>query len=158
MTECRCCSKNIKSQLFSAKLHGKNVAYFSCDNCGYVQTEEPTWLKDSYTSVINRSDTGIMQRNLSNLSLVLSTLILMKNRNAQVVDYAGGYAFLVRLLRDAGVNALWSDPYCENLVAKGFEYETKNIVNLVTAFESFEHFVRPCEEMVKLLNIAQIYF
>lgn len=154
MIECRCCYKNIKSQLFSAKLHGKNVAYFSCDNCGYVQTEEPTWLKESYTSVINRSDTGIMQRNLSNLSLVLSTLILMKNRKAQVVDYAGGHGFLVRLLRDVGVNALWSDPYCENLVAKGFEYKNKNRANLVTAFESFEHFVQPYDEMVKLLNIA----
>jgi hypothetical protein len=61
---------------------------------------------------------------------------------------------LVRLLRDVGVNALWSDPYCENLVAKGFEYKNKNRANLVTAFESFEHFVQPYDEMVKLLNIA----
>jgi Nif-specific regulatory protein len=38
-----------------------------------------------------------------------------------VVDCAGGYGILVRLLRDYGVNALWSDPYCENVLAKGFE-------------------------------------
>jgi hypothetical protein len=75
-------------------------------------------LEEAYASTINNSDTGIMSRNLSNISLVLATLILIKNRNSLVVDCAGGYGFLVRLLRDIGVNALWSDPYCENLVAK----------------------------------------
>jgi hypothetical protein len=75
-------------------------------------------------------------------------------RKSQVVDYAGGNGFLVRLLRDVGVDALWSDPYCENLVARGFEYANDKQANLVTVFESFEHFVRPIDEMVKILDIA----
>ena len=154
MNKCRCCSNNLNEQLFSAELLKKNVAYFECNNCGYVQTEEPSWLEDAYASIINNSDTGIMSRNLSNVSLVLATLVLMKKRSSSVVDYAGGHGFLVRLLRDIGVNALWSDPYCENLVARGFEYENKNQATLVTAFETFEHFVRPSDEMTKLLDIA----
>lgn len=76
-----------------------------------------------------------MSRNLYNVSLVLGTLTLMKSRSYPVVDYAGGHGFLVRLLRDIGVDAFWSDPFCENLVARGFEYENKNKVELVTAFE-----------------------
>ena len=52
------------------------------------------------------------------------------------------------------MDAFWSDPYCENLVARGFEYENDKQANLVTAFESFEHFVRPIYEMVKILDIA----
>jgi hypothetical protein len=154
MNQCRCCSENIINQLFSAKLFKKNVAYFECSYCGYVQTEEPSWLEDAYSNVINKSDTGIISRNLSNVSLVLATLTLMQYRSSPVVDFAGGYGFLVRLLRDIGIDALWSDPYCENLLARGFEYKSKNQVMLVTAFESFEHFIRPSDEMSKLLDIA----
>jgi len=154
MNSCRCCKENLKKQLFSAKILKKEIAYFECDNCGYVQTEEPFWLKDAYSSAINNSDTGIMSRNLYNVSLVLATLTLMKSRSSPVVDYAGGHGFLVRLLRDIGVDAFWSDPYCENLVARGFEFENKNKAELVTAFESFEHFLNPFDEMNKLLDIA----
>ena len=154
MNSCRCCKEKLKKQLFSAEILKKEIAYFECDNCGYVQTEEPFWLKDAYSSAINNSDTGIMSRNLYNVSLVLATLTLMKSRSSPVVDYAGGHGFLVRLLRDIGVDAFWSDPYCENLVARGFEFENKNKAELVTAFESFEHFLNPFDEMNKLLEIA----
>ena len=153
MIKCSLCFKSLTKSLFSAQLFKKNVAYFECLNCGYVQTEEPYWLDKAYASTINICDTGIMSRNLSNLSFVLATLILMKKKSV-VVDYAGGYGFLVRLLRDVGVDAFWSDPYCENLVARGFEYENDKQANLVTVFESFEHFVRPMDEMVKILDIA----
>ncbi len=60
---------------------------------------------------------------------------------------------MVRLLRDYGVDAYWSDRYCENLVARGFEYEGEP-ADLVTAFEAFEHFVEPAEELDRLLSIA----
>jgi hypothetical protein len=154
MKTCRCCASDSATHLFHADLLGKNISYFECKNCSYVQTEEPTWLKEAYASVINKSDTGIIARNLLNVSLVLATLAMTGLRKSQVVDYAGGNGFLVRLLRDVGVDALWSDPYCENLVARGFEYVNDKQANLVTVFESFEHFVRPIDEMVKILDIA----
>ena len=154
MKTCRCCNKVSITYLFQADLLGKNISYFECKNCGYVQTEEPTWLQEAYTSVINTSDTGIMARNLSNASFVLATLTLIGSRKSKVVDYAAGYGFLVRLLRDVGVDAFWSDPHCENLVARGFEYANDKQANLVTVFESFEHFVRPVDEMVKILDIS----
>ena len=152
--KCRCCENHIANKIFSEKIFKKEVAYFECDECKYVQTEEPTWLEEAYTNSINDSDTGIMLRNLSNVPLVMATMTLMHNRNSAIVDYSGGHGFLVRLLRDMGVNALWDDPYSKNLVAKGFEYKNNAKAIMVTAFESFEHFIRPCEEMVKLINIA----
>ena len=152
--KCRCCENHIADKIFSGKIFKKEVAYFECDECKYVQTEEPTWLEEAYTNSINDSDTGIMLRNLSNVPLVMATMTLMHNRNSTIVDYSGGHGFLVRLLRDMGVNALWDDPYSKNLVAKGFEYKNNAKAIMVTAFESFEHFIRPCEEMVKLINIA----
>jgi hypothetical protein len=156
MNKCRCCKKVLDKELFSADLLiiKKKIKYFSCKNCGYVQTEEPSWLEEAYSSTINHSDTGIMARNISNASLVLATLILLKDRNSLVVDYAGGYGFLVRLLRDIGINTYWLDPYCKNLVARGFEYVNANKADLITAFESFEHFVDPNQEVIKMLDIA----
>jgi len=153
VSHCRCCGEASAVKLFGADLLGRKVSYFDCSTCGYVQTEEPTWLGEAYASSINASDTGIIVRNLSNVSLVLATLTLMGRRHSQVVDYGGGYGFLVRLLRDIGVDALWADPYSENLVARGFEYQG-GVVSLVTAFEAFEHFVSPPDEMEKLLGIA----
>lgn len=152
---CRVCGNTLSAPFATASLFNQSVSYFDCTFCGYVQTQIPTWLDEAYASVMNTSDTGIMARNLSNLSLVLATLTISANRKEAVVDYAGGYGFLVRLLRDIGVNALWADPYCENLVARGFEYQEGEVrPALVTAFEAFEHFVSPAEEMQKLLGIA----
>jgi hypothetical protein len=44
------------------------------------------------------SDTGVMLRNISNISLVLATLTLIQERKSIVVDYAAGYGILVCLL------------------------------------------------------------
>ena len=154
--KCRLCSETISKSIFSATLLGKVVRYFDCSICGYVQTEQPTWLTEAYAEAMNDSDTGVMSRNIANTSLTLATLVLMGQAKSSIVDYAGGHGFMVRLLRDIGVNAFWSDPYAKNLVAKGFEYlgkEKKNI-QLVTAFEAFEHFTNPLEEMQKIFAIA----
>jgi len=150
---CRLCSSAISGQFANAKIFERHVQYYECKSCGYVQTEEPTWLDEAYASPINPSDTGIMARNLSNVGLVLASLTLMKERRGKVVDYAGGHGFLVRLLRDKGIDAFWADPYSENLVARGFEYSGEG-ASLVTAFEAFEHFVNPVEEMERLLAIS----
>lgn len=94
-----------------------------------------------------------MVRNQANVGLVLATLTALNQINGRVVDCAGGYGILVRLLRDRGVDALWSDPFCKNLLAVGFEH-TAEKANLVTAFEAFEHFVDPLLEAEKLFAIA----
>lgn len=154
LSYCRCCGNPHNTHVFRAQLLGRNVSYYDCNICGYVQTETPAWLDEAYSSPINTSDTGVMSRNLSNISLVLATLSLMGCRKSKVVDYAGGHGFLVRLLRDIGLDALWADPYSQNLVARGFEYNGTGLISLVTAFEAYEHFVNPTFEMFNLLKIA----
>ena len=152
-SKCRVCCIESSAPIFHGQIRGRDVAYFECNLCGYVQTEEPTWLDEAYSTVINASDTGIISRNLSNVSLVLATLVLLGRTAGRVVDYAGGYGILVRMLRDIGVDAYWNDPYSENLVARGFEYHQSG-ADLVTAFEAFEHFLNPGLEMERLLSIA----
>jgi len=149
---CRCCYGAIHP-IFKGSLIGHSVDYFECSTCGYVQTDTPHWLEQAYVDAINVSDTGIMSRNQANARIVLLTLMLLGKLDGTLVDCAGGYGILVRLLRDFGINALWSDSYCQNLLAKGFERTTEK-ADLVTAFEAFEHFVNPAEELNRLLDIA----
>lgn len=149
---CRSCGSQAY-HIQDGRLLDLEVSYFECASCGYVQTETPYWLKRAYTEAINDSDTGILIRNQANARIVLATALLLGKLDGTVVDCAGGYGILVRLLRDHGLNALWSDRYCENLLARGFEH-TAESADLVTVFEAFEHFERPAEELDKLLAIA----
>lgn len=151
--ECRVCHTNIASSFEVGMILGNSVAFYECPHCQFVQTEQPYWLDKAYQSAINTCDTGIMMRNQTNVNIVLATLELLGPRAHTVIDCAGGYGILVRMLRDVGVDALWSDPHCQNLLAVGFE-RTDETANLVTAFEAFEHFVDPADELEQLLQIA----
>ena len=153
---CRCCGDILESPTFHGMLLGNKVSYFDCLNCGYVQTESPYWLDEAYASPINNSDTGLVLRNLRNVNYVLVALDLLGiSDNEKVLDYAGGYGLLVRLLRDKGLNAYWSDPFCKNFFAIGFEnnFIVGNTA-LVTSFEAFEHFEFPLIELEKMFKIS----
>jgi hypothetical protein len=150
---CRICGSGVKELFIGTMLSRLQVDYFECAICGYVQTEDPYWLGDAYHRSITASDTGIMIRNHNNSKMVLATMYLLGALDGIVVDCAGGYGILVRMLRDLGINAFWSDRYSENLLASGFEYEG-GAAQLVTAFEAFEHFVQPREELAAMLSIA----
>jgi hypothetical protein len=150
--DCRVCGARCR-YLWSTTLLQRQVRYFECDRCRYLQTEAPWWLDEAYSVSINHSDTGILTRNQECVERVLVTLWLMGGLDQRVVDVAGGYGILVRLLRDAGVDAYWSDKYTQNLVARGFE-DPGGPSFLATSFEAFEHFVHPVDELRQLLDQA----
>jgi hypothetical protein len=79
---------------------------------------------------------------------------LIGGLNDNVVDYAGGYGLLVRMMRDLGINTFWTDPFCENLFAKNFNWNGLDSAKLVTAFEAFEHVVDPIGTINEMLKIA----
>jgi len=134
------------------------ISYFDCPNCGYVQTESPFWLKEAYESPINNSDTGLLTRNYQNSLLVYYLLILIFRRKFKKIrhlDYAGGYGVLVGLLREFKIKSHWHDKYCNNLFAKDFEWDQAgNGVDIVSAFEVFEHFENPRDEIITLLSYS----
>jgi hypothetical protein len=138
---------------FRQPLLGREVDYFDCPVCGYLQTESPTWLEKAYASAINILDTGILFRNRLNTGRVIMTLLSLGSLHGTVVDHAGGYGILVRLLRDAGVDARWRDKYCDNLLARGFEADDGRC-DLMTAFEVLEHLVDPLLELKCMLEKA----
>jgi len=72
------------------------------------------------------------------------------------LDFAVGYGLLTRIMRDMGFDFFWSDPYTSNIFAKGFEYKSSlGQIELVTSFESFEHFINPMKEIDKMLRISK---
>ena len=152
--KCKICDRENDS-IFSAKIFNKYIVkYYACPHCGFLQTEEPYWLEEVYSESINVSDTGIMSRNiqLSKLSSVL--LYFFYDKNKMFLDFAGGYGIFTRLMRDIGFNFYWNDKYSENLVARGFEYNAKDEIELMTSFESFEHFDNPLIQIEKMLEIS----
>lgn len=153
---CNIC--NGKSRfIFNAKVLGKHEArYFSCSRCNFLQVEDPFWLAEAYQDPINVLDTGILKRNMELAKLTATLLFYLFDEKARYLDYAGGYGIFTRLMRDIGFDYYWNDPYATNLLARGFAYlDHTGDIELITSFESFEHFERPLEELEKMLGITE---
>jgi len=151
---CKVCN-NESSYTFTTKVLKKyDVKYFHCTSCGFLQTEDPFWLKESYSSAIGSGDTGIIKRNRTFINRTSVLLRLLFDKEGRYLDYAGGHGIFVRAMRDIGFDYYWSDKYAENLYAGGFEYDGSDEIDLVTAFECFEHFENPAIDIKNILGIS----
>lgn len=153
---CKICGAD-NNKIFEAKIINRHhIVYYYCSNCGFLQTEEPYWSQEALQEPINISDTGILSRNLWFSQRTAVVLFFLFNRKAKFVDYAGGYGVLPRLMRDIGFDFYWHDPFAKNLFARGFEYnQDLGEIELITSFESFEHFSNPLKDIDKMLSISQ---
>jgi hypothetical protein len=153
--QCRIC-KQVASLVFDATIVNRIVvSYFHCPNCGFLQTEEPYWLEEVYSRPVNNLDTGIVQRNIQFARFTSILLFLVFDRNGVFLDYAGGSGLFSRLMRDMGFDFRWDDKYSENIFAQGFEIAKISKVELVTTFESFEHFTFPLSELNRILTYSR---
>ena len=152
--QCKIC-QNAAVPAFNASILGKyDATYFRCSSCGFMQTEDPHWLAESYASAINGIDLGPVNRAMSGSRLIEGVILSSFDRNAKFVDYGAGYGVLVRLMRDHGFDFYWQDLYCENLFAKHFVAEPGMTFELLTAFEVFEHLVDPLAEIKTMLQYS----
>lgn len=154
--QCRVCG-NLASLKFEAQILRKyTVGYYQCDWCKYLQTETPYWLEESYKSPINKSDTGLISRNLHLAQISGTVYCFFFGGKGKLIDYAGGYGILTRLLRDKGLDAYWMDPYTENIFAGGFEGSAQNgPYKLLTSFECFEHLEKPIDSFNEMLQYSK---
>lgn len=141
---CPICS-SVSSKVFDAELLGRHrVDYFLCNSCGFLRTEKPYWLSEAYSEAIASADTGLVARNIDISKRLTALLFLLFDRNARYLDLAGGTGLLTRIMRDIGFDFYWHDPYCQNVHARGFEFNaSKAPCEAVTAFEVLEHLEDP---------------
>ncbi len=137
---------------------GRHRAHYQrCNTCGYVAVENPHWLDEAYAdSAIAALDTGIVVRNLW-LADAVDALVRWRYRKVRTaLDYGAGTGLFVRLMRDRGHDFRWSDPYCENLFARGFEATDDTAFDLATCFEVAEHLTDPLPTFRQLTARAPI--
>ncbi len=153
--KCKICEQE-NDEIFRARLLNKyDIAYYYCDNCGFLQTEEPYWLDEAYNESINITDTGILLRNIWYSNLASTIIYFLFNSKDKFLDFAGGYGIFTRLMRDKGFDFYWKDEYTKNIVARGFECDSTDKFEAVTAYEVFEHFSQPTNEISKILKISK---
>ena len=63
-----------------------SASYFCCEKCGFIQTEEPYWLEEAYSSAIALQDVGIIHRNLVNCEITSAILNLFSPEMASAVS------------------------------------------------------------------------
>jgi hypothetical protein len=135
---CPVCGAARRSALHLTVLGDVDVEYFKCDACGFLGTEAPHWLDRAYDDAITPIDTGVAARSLD-VTQVCVRLFGDRRPPPRVVDIGAGYGLLVRMLRDVGLDARWSDPHCENVLARGFEFEPGMAADVAVAVEVLEH-------------------
>lgn len=150
--KCKICGH--ESEFFdnTKLLRRYDVKYYRCPSCGFIQTEEPYWLEEAYSSAIADADVGLIGRNYilsKRVSAILKTCLFNVNSS---VDW-GGYGIFVRLMRDAGFSFEWYDKYCENLFAKGFD-KKKDHYDVLTSFEPLEHLPNPMNDISQMMSLA----
>lgn len=153
--KCKICASDTQ-KVFTKKILNKyDVNYYFCPKCEHLQVQEPVfWLDEAYSDAINAEDTGVLKRNLDNVVSVVSIISSFYNTEKKFLDFAGGYGVFTRLMRDVGLDFVWDDKYAKNLFAKGFEYKETDEIELLTAFEVFEHLVSPMDEIEKMFKIC----
>lgn len=162
MMNCKICSHKTE-KIFTFKILTKyNISYYRCDNCLFIQTEEPYWLEEAYgLGAISALDVGIISRNTSlakKTDEILDKLFLEFD-DFIGIDYGGGQGIFVRMMRDIGYNFYRQDLYAENLYAKYFDITDlpkDTHFTVLTAFEVFEHLPNPIEEIKKMFEYADI--
>ncbi|MEM0925080.1 MAG: class I SAM-dependent methyltransferase [Planctomycetota bacterium] len=137
------------------------VEYSQCEECQFVQTEEPYWLQEAYETAIVSTDVGLISRNERFARITDRVLRFLFPHAIDSVDYGGGYGMFTRMMRDRGHYFYHRDPHCENLFAVGLEADaghqsaSKTRFDFLTAFEVLEHFHRPHDELRQLDELAE---
>ena len=154
---CPICQESMTACFTTIVLKKFPAQFEVCNSCGFMRAHDPYWLDEAYSRAIAVADTGLVMRNVSLACKISSALYWATGERGEgsYLDAAGGYGMLVRLMRDFGFNFSWSDKYCDNLLAAGFEFDaTQGKCQAVTAIEVMEHLTDPLSFVKETLAVS----
>ena len=154
MTACRLCSAPTQFAWRKQLLQKYEISFYRCGQCESLQSEAPYWLDEAYGGARSIPDLAAAARLrwLFPLAYAVSRTMPLA-ADAAVLDFGGGDGMLVRMLRDAGINAYLADKYAGNRYAVGFSAGSGLSPQLVFAFEVWEHFSQPRQEIEELFAL-----
>ena len=156
---CRVCGEE-SGFFFEKRILGKyNAAYFKCENCGQVQTEEPYWLEEAYRAD-SKLDVGMADRCIWTAETTVALAWRLGiGPEEPCLDWGAGTGLFVRLCRDYGMNFFYFDRYPRNAFARGFEAEPSGGKNwtCISAFEVLEHLANPLEDFGEIIRSSPRY-
>lgn len=157
---CWCCNAMSNYYETAIVIGRYKVRYYCCPACGFIQTEAPFWLAESYKNAMTSYDLGGISRPTLNSVLTKAVVNWFFDAGGRFLDYGGGYGVFTRWMRDEGYDFFHYDQHCPNLFAPGHEGDISGSVRyeLVTAFEVFEHLTEPAKTVAHLLSISDSVF
>ncbi|MEM9542561.1 MAG: methyltransferase domain-containing protein [Cyanobacteria bacterium P01_E01_bin.42] len=154
--KCKICETETHLFFKAVILEKYEVDYFQCPNCGFIQTENPYWLEEAYIQPIAKSDHGLIARNIYLAKYTANIIFNLFNQEKKFLDFGSGYGLFVRLMQDLGLDFYGYDPFCQNIFSSERTVTTlQEQYELIVAFEVFEHFLDPLQEVEKLLKISE---
>ena len=136
---CRLCGGPADKAFSLTYLKHIPVGLYRCEVCGSLETSPPDWLDEAYADARPVRDVWMAGRTEGMRALTLLVIRALGLHQPRLFDWGGGNGLLVRMLRDAGVDAYRSDKYVPNYYAVGFDVEDGAKADMMTAFEVFEH-------------------
>ena len=68
VVQCKVCGASSDFVFRGTILRKYDVAYYRCPTCDFMQTEEPYWLAEAYSSAISYLDLGPVNRAITGAS------------------------------------------------------------------------------------------
>ena len=107
--QCKVCAADSRLLFQKLVLRKHHVTYYLCPACGFIQTEDPYWLEEAYSSAISDLDLGPVNRAIRGARVVEGLILASFDPSKKFVDWGGGYGVFTRLMRDIGYDFYWSD-------------------------------------------------
>jgi len=124
-----------------------------CQTCEFLFIADPHWLEASFAAHLHRMDVGSVDRSGLMAQFVIGLLgPSRRRRNWRVLDVGGGDGLLVRLLRDRGIAAQFSDPYTSPAYDVGPDVTDSDRFDLAVMSEVALHFTDPVESFREILD------
>jgi hypothetical protein len=157
--KCNVCSA--PSHFFFKKqiLEKYDVGFFQCENCGFLQTEKPFWLNESYQEAFTVLDVFLADRAIQFGQVTENVICNYLDTHKTFLDYGGGVGLMTRVMRDKGLDFYRQDKYAKNIFAPRFDIEgvpdVERNFELITCFEVLEHLESPLEELERVFALGK---